>query len=183
MTVVVLLMSLKKLFTRYMPSPEQLRSHKHLKVFGHFLEHHNLWYLNRRSAAGAVAIGLFMAWVPVPFQMFLAAGAAVIARVNVPISVALVWLTNPVTMPPMFYGAYRLGAWILDSPRRPFNFTLSWEWLMDSLYTIGPSFLTGCFIIGVLSSLLGYFLVNILWRLSIMRQRRARLGSAGNQLT
>ena len=87
------------------------------------------------------------------FQMFLAAGAAIIARVNVPVSVALVWLTNPITIPPMFYGAYRLGAWVLDVPRRPFNFELSWDWLMDSLYTIGPSFLTGCFIIGTLSSI------------------------------
>lgn len=157
---------IKTLIARYVPDPEQLRQHKHLKVFGKLLEHDGLWFLNRKSAAGAVAIGLFMAWVPVPFQMFLAAGAAIIARVNVPVSVALVWLTNPITMPPMFYGAYRLGAWVLDAPRRPFNFELSWDWLMDSLYTIGPSFLTGCFIIGALSSILGYLTVNILWSVS-----------------
>ncbi len=154
---------LNEILARFVPNIEQLRQHKYLKFFAKWLDNDQLWSLTRHSVASGAAIGLFMAWVPVPFQMSLAAGVAILLRVHVPIAVALVWLTNPVTMPPMFYGAYRLGAWILDAPRRPFHFTLSWDWLMDSIHTIGPSFLTGCLIIGILSSLLGYLTVHLCW--------------------
>lgn len=54
-----------------MPDPEKLRNHKHLRIFGSLLNKPNLWALNRRSAPGAFAIGLFVAWMPMPFQMVL----------------------------------------------------------------------------------------------------------------
>jgi len=56
-----------------------------------------------------MAVGLFCAFVPLPIQMLLAAAAAIIFRVNLPISVGLVWITNPVTIPPMFYFCYKVG--------------------------------------------------------------------------
>ena len=105
---------LKKLIQRYTPKPDTLKNHKHLKIFGDLLHDANLWHLNRRSAAGAFAVGLFMCWIPLPSQMIMAAGLAVLFRVNLPISVALVWVSNPVTMPPMFYFAYLIGAFCLQ---------------------------------------------------------------------
>jgi uncharacterized protein len=55
-----------------------------------------------------------MMYMPPIGQMFMAAAAAIVLRVNLPISVALVWITNPLTIPPMFYFAY-----LLCHPRRP----------------------------------------------------------------
>ena len=95
----------KKTIQRFLPDPNKIRHHKSLKIFGRLLQDANLWHLNRRSARGAFAVGLFFAFIPVPFQMVLAAAGAILFRVNLPISVALVWLTNPLTMPPIFYGA------------------------------------------------------------------------------
>ena len=99
---------------RYLPTPAELRENRLLQPVAHLLNNPELWHLNRRSAAGAVFIGLFCAWLPIPSQMVLAALLAIGFRCNLPISVALVWITNPLTIPPMFYFAYRLGAWLLD---------------------------------------------------------------------
>ena len=44
---------------------------------------------------------------------YLASVLAIVSRCNLPVAFALVWITNPLTIPPMFYFAYRLGAWLL----------------------------------------------------------------------
>ncbi|MGD9000231.1 MAG: DUF2062 domain-containing protein, partial [Granulosicoccaceae bacterium] len=120
---------LKKYIKKLMPDHDKVRAHKHLQVFGTLLHDPNLFHMNRRSISGAFAVGLFCAWLPLPFQMVLAAAVAIYVRVNMPLSVALVWTSNPVTMPPLFYFAYKLGAWVLGLPPGKFHFELSFEWL------------------------------------------------------
>jgi uncharacterized protein (DUF2062 family) len=166
----------KKLIKRYMPDHHTIREHKHLRFFGTLLHDPNLWHLNRRSASGAFGVGLFMAFVPVPFQMLLAAAGAILFRVNLPLSVALVWLTNPLTMPPMFYFTYRLGDWLLGIPpsSEGFHFELSYEWLVTELGAIWQPFLLGCFVSGVVSALVGYLAIRGLWRLHLVRHYKAR---------
>ena len=51
-----------------------------------------------------------MAFLPVPFQMVLAALGALWRRVNLPLAVALICITNPLTMAPAFYLCYKVGA-------------------------------------------------------------------------
>ena len=99
----------KRLIKKYMPDPEKLKQQKSLQFLGDRLHEPNLWHLNRRSVSLAFAVGLFAAWIPTPGQMAIAAAAAFYFRANLPISVALVWVTNPLTMPPMFYFAYIVG--------------------------------------------------------------------------
>ncbi len=169
----------KKFIKRLMPDHRTIREHKHLRFLGTLLHDPNLWHLNRRSASGAFAVGLFMAWVPVPFQMLLGAIGAILFRVNLPLSVALVWVTNPLTMPPMFYFAYLVGTWIVGVPDggHAIEFELSYEWLATELTLIWQPFLLGCFVMGVLSSVGGYMGVRGLWRLHLVRhyqQRKAR---------
>jgi uncharacterized protein len=158
----------KKFIERFMPKPETLKDHKHLRMFGELLHQPNLWALNRKSAPGAFAIGLFVAWIPMPFQMVLAAALAIFFNVNIPIAVALVWITNPLTMPVMFYGAYLLGAKILGHVPQKFTFEASWQWLESSIATIGPSFLLGCLVLGVIFALGGYFVIINLWKYSVL---------------
>jgi len=76
----------KKFIKRYLPDHEKIRNHKSLnKIFGTLLHDPNLLHLNRRSVSGAMAVGLFLAFVPLPIQMGLAAGIAILIRVNLPI--------------------------------------------------------------------------------------------------
>lgn len=164
----------RKFIQRIMPNHETVKNSRSLKIFGRLLHDANLWHLNRRSAAGAFAVGLFFAFIPVPFQMVLAAAAAIPFRVNLPLSVALVWVSNPITMPVLFYFCYLVGAFILDQPSQVFSFELSWRWLGESIATIGPAFLLGCFIMAVVSSIIGYFAINLLWRQSVVNAWRER---------
>ena len=164
----------KEFLKRWMPAPETLRDHKHLRLFARWLGEPNLWQLNRRSAAGAFAVGLCIAWVPVPFQMVLAAGLAILCRVNLPISVALVWVTNPLTMPPMFYFAYYVGVHLLGMPPVDFELSFSWEWLRSVMSTIGTPFLLGCAVMAICSSSCGYLAIRLLWRYSIIRKMAHR---------
>lgn len=151
-----------------MPDPKALQKHKYLQVFGKLLDKPNLWALNRKSAPGSFAVGLFVAWIPMPFQMVAAAGLAILFNVNIPVAVALVWITNPLTMPFMFYMAYLFGAWMLGHPTESFHFEASWQWIESSLTTIGPPFLLGCLVLGVISALVGFFVIKSLWKYSIL---------------
>ncbi|HHS84250.1 MAG TPA: DUF2062 domain-containing protein [Gammaproteobacteria bacterium] len=170
----------RKFLKRHMPDHRQIREHKHLQVFGGLLHDPNLWHLNRRSAAGAFAVGLFCAFVPIPLQMILAAGVAILFRVNLPISVALVWITNPLTMAPIYYFAYKLGAWVLHQPAQQFLAVPTFEQVLTGLNAVWIPFLLGCFILSSVSAAIGYFTIRGLWRLYVVRQwRRKKLHRKG----
>jgi uncharacterized protein (DUF2062 family) len=62
---------------------------------------------------------------------------------------------------------------VLRTPLEPFAFEASWDWLAHSIHTIGKPFLTGCLLMGICSAIVGYFVIDWLWRLSV---RKAQLG-------
>ncbi|WAJ71192.1 DUF2062 domain-containing protein [Catenovulum adriaticum] len=164
----------KKLIQRCLPDHHKIKSQKSLKIFGSLLHDPNLWHLNRKSVAGAFALGLFNAFIPVPFQMWLSAAGAILFRVNLPLAVVIVWLTNPFTIPPIFFGCYLLGATVLGQEPLQFHFQLSWDWLVQSMGTIGPSLIVGCLICATFFSILGYFVMNMVWRFSVKKNWQKR---------
>lgn len=171
----------RDILRRYLPKIEELRHARGFHLLGERLHDPELWHLTRRSTALAVGIGLFLAFVPVPFQMLLAAAAALIVRVNLPVTVACVWLTNPLTMAPIYYGCYRLGAWVLGMPPQPFHLELTWEWLSHSLHDTWQPLLLGNLLVALLCAVTGYATVRLLWRLHLVRrwqERKRRRGPA-----
>lgn len=173
----------KKIIKKMIPDHETIKNQKSLKIFGSLLHDANLWHLNRKSVAGAFALGLFNAFIPVPFQMWLSALGAIALRVNLPLSIALVWITNPLTMGPIFYGCYLVGEMVMGPTGTEFKFEASWEWLVNSLETVGPTFLVGCLVCSVVASVVGYFGINLLWRQSVRRnwqQRQEKTQTADN---
>jgi uncharacterized protein (DUF2062 family) len=165
-----------------MPDPAVLKKHRHLRHLGELLKDENLWHLNRRSVSGGVASGLFWAMIPIPVQMFTSAFSAIFFRVNLPISVALVWITNPVTIPPVFYFNYLVGTWLLGKPADVGEFQLSIEWIMAELSTIWKPLYLGSFVIGVLLSVTGYAAMRLYWRWHVLKRFHARpAGRAGRR--
>ncbi len=163
----------KKIIQRFLPEHHHFKEHKHLQFLGEHLHNPNLWHLNRRSAALAFAVGFFCMYLPIPGQMIMAAILALLVGANLPVSVVLVWITNPVTMPPMFYAAYMVGAWILgvESNISPDLFTMGGA--VHELGHIWWPLLLGSLILGTLLAGVGYAGIRTAWRyLAIRRWRR-----------
>lgn len=165
----------KKFIKKYLPDTQKIRGHRHLKVFGSIINSPNLWHLNRYSISTAFSIGLFTAFLPIPMQMVVAAALAIIFRANLPISVALVWITNPFTMPPIFYFCFKVGAFIMNVPPTGFLFEPSIEWLTTGFLRIWKPFLLGCLTVGILTSLIANITLRVIWRFSVIRSWKLRL--------
>lgn len=119
---------------RYLPSPERIREQKALGFLRHRLADPSLWHLNRRSASLAMFWGLICAFLPIPLQMVPATVIAIILRINLPLMMFLVWLTNPLTMIPFIYASYWVGSRILGVPMLDKQHLIAlWSKLWDSL--------------------------------------------------
>lgn len=164
----------RRFLQRHLPRPDTLKQHRSLRFMAHLIADPALWVLSRRSVSNAFAIGLFSALLPIPFQMVVAALGARLARCNLPLAVALVWITNPLTMPIVYYVNYCIGAWLLqtDALRAPEKITT--EWLGDQFMEILPSLALGSLVSAIVLAALGYLLTRLLWRWQVSRSWRAR---------
>ncbi|PWF48494.1 DUF2062 domain-containing protein [Massilia glaciei] len=84
-----------------LPSPQSLRQSRLLKPLGRYLHHHFLWQFNRRAVAGGLAAGLFSGLILPLGQIGLAAVAAIVFRVNLPVAALSTLVTNPLTVGPI----------------------------------------------------------------------------------
>ncbi len=164
----------KKFLRRLIPHPDVLLRYKSLRLFGPLIHQPALWALNRRSVARAFAVALFCGWLPVPGHTFFAIALAIPVRANVPLSMILVWFSNPFTMPVLFYIAYRFGVWILQLPLAPFHFELSIAWLEAEFLTLWKPLLLGSLVIGLSSALLVYGLIQKIWTYQILHHWKKR---------
>jgi len=164
----------KKILRKFLPHPDVITQNRWIKLLGPRLQEPSLWHINRRACSAAVALGIFCAFIPVPFQMLIAAIFAIWIRANILVAVPMVWLSNPITMGPMFYFCYLVGVEILEIEPEDFHFELSFDWLFNSLAEIWQPFLLGCFVVGVITSLAAFLLVRILWHLHILNHMKAR---------
>jgi len=167
-------MGLRVFFKRFLPATQMIRDHKHLRFLGRLLHDPNLFHINRRSAAGGVAIGLFTAFLPLPGHMVIAAVLSVLFRVNLPLGVALVWLTNPITLAPYLYLAYKTGVLLLNVPAQPVNFELTFSWAGAVLRDTWQPLIVGCLFYSTTTAAIGYSLVKWLWRFATIKKWEER---------
>ena len=165
---------LKNRLQKMIPDKESIRRNKGLRPIRHLLGRANLWSVNRKTVSLAVSIGLFAAFIPVPSQMLLAAIFAVWMKANLPISVATVWVSNPLTMGPMFYFCYKLGAWLLDLQLAAGEVEWSIGWLSDNAGKIGYPFLLGCLVCSWVSAISGFVIVRVFWNFMVISKWKAR---------
>lgn len=167
----------RKLIKRFMPKPEKIRAQKSLGFMASHLADPGLWTLTRTSVSGAFSLGLFVAFMPLPMQMLVAAFFAGLLRVNLPISVGLVWVSNPLTMPPMFFASYRLGAWLLNLPVSRHSSDGTLDWILTHFNQVWPPLLLGCVILGASFALVANVAVRLLWRWHVSQSWNRRQSS------
>ena len=142
-----------------------------------FLEKYNLpkAYLavNRRMITRGVAVGLFWGFIPMPMQMLAVMATTPFFRFNVPIAISMVWLSNPITMPPMYYIEYLTGNFLLGREGiEDIELTMSWftehfDEILVPLY-VGTSFYS-IVVTGII-----YVVLNRLWVNSVHTEKRER---------
>ncbi len=167
-------MSLKAFLRKYIPEKKHIQEHKHLRHFGDWLHDPNIWHLNRGSSAGGVAVGLFWAMMPLPLQTVFAAATAIFLRVNLPLSIIFLWVTNPITAAPIYYLAYKLGSVLLHEPIQKFHFEFSMHWVSETLVHIWQPLMAGCLLLGISSAAIAYVSIRLLWRILLLRKRDLR---------
>ena len=167
-----------------MPNVDKVREVKALSMFGDTLFHPALWHLNRRSAAGGVAVGLFCGLIPGPLQMLGSAIVCVFLRVNLPLALVTTLYTNPLTIVPLYLIAYEIGGFTLGAggfsmpPAPP-----EWEWghMIDStaamgrwMMGLGAPLAVGLLMLASILAALGYVTVRGLWSVYLRRAWHAR---------
>mgnify|MGYP001050786637 FL=1 len=161
---------MKKFFKDNLPKPDDLRKYKALGVLGDSIFEKNLWVINKNTLSRALAIGLFWGWMPMFFQMIPAAFCAIYFRANLPLSLAGVWISNPITMPPMMYLGYEFGNLVLGIDPLFDKFEASLEWIGSVFSLIWEPLLVGTMIIGISSAIVGFFGVHLLWKIIAYRK-------------
>jgi len=178
----------KQFLRRHLPSPAKIASMKGLGRLRPYLSDPNLWHLNRRSVSGAMYWGLFCAFLPIPMQIIPVTIGAILFRVNLPLSIVLIWITNPLTILPILYSAYWVGASVLDVPMLDMHsigalFGDLIRWVLQqgnnpfannaSAMLVWP-LLLGMMIEAVVASLVGGTLTRVVWRWYVVRDWRKR---------
>lgn len=170
------------------PDHRSIADNRWLAPFRGTLLHPRLWHLNRHSAAGGVALGLFCGLIPGPLQMISAAFGAVLLRVNLPLALLATLYTNPFTIVPLYLAAFKLGAWVLQVDGSfvapPEWGTLNWHAWMHAVFdwglTLGRPLAFGLLLLALALAASGYLLMRMAWRWHLLAawRRRCQIRSA-----
>lgn len=162
----------RKKLKKILPTHEKIKEKKFLKIFGKFLHKKEIWSLSRKRVVAGVFIGIFVACLPMPLQMVLATFLAIVLNANLPISFILIFISNPITMPPIFYFEYKIGNLFLK-PETIIEFNI--DSMTDNFDQIALSLWTGAIVVGIFSSVICAVIVNFLWIYLVKKDRNKNL--------
>ena len=164
----------RKTIRRLLPDINEVLKKPSLRWIRRLANDPNLFHLNRHSVSLAVAVGVFCAFMPLPGQTLIALLLCYLLRANLPIGVLLIWISNPITIPPMFYLTYQLGSYISDTEAIVFTVQMEWEWFKSLGNEILLPLFVGSFICGSILSIISYFSIFYLWRWKVVKNWRLR---------
>lgn len=167
---------------KYLPHPDSISDNRWLRPFRSSLLHPRLWHLNRHSAAGAVAVGLFCGLIPGPLQMIGAAIGALVFKVNLPLAMFVTLYTNPLTIVPLYLVAYEIGRLAIGDnghfvppPDLDVSNLAAWAHAaMEWMFGLGKPLGIGLPLLASLLAVAGYFATKAAWRIWLIRAWRRR---------
>jgi uncharacterized protein len=161
---------------KFAPHPHALLERWPLRLFRARLLHLDpkLWTLHRRGVTAGFGAGLAICFMPLPIHTLLAILVGIIWRINIPAIIAGTLMANPLTMVPLYYCAYRVGAAISGERVHHFGFRLSWDWLQHGLGPVWRPFLIGCVVCAAVCGTCGWLILEYIWRRQVLHRRRIR---------
>lgn len=170
-------MKLFKNLRKHLPTPKQIAEFKYLHIFGDSLKQPELWTFNRQTTAKGIAIGIFCAFLPMPFEIIPAIFIAIMLRGNLPFAVAGIWISNPVTWVPLYTPCYLLGTKIIQIEPIALSNT--------NILELGIHYVAlwlGCLIVGTFLSIATHFTINVIWRFNTQQRWKRRALSRLNRI-
>lgn len=159
---------------RYLPSKEQLKEYRLVGMLGEAVFAPSLWHFGRHSVSYAMLVGGVCCFLPIPLQMIPALAICVFIRCNVPITVGIVWISNPLTMPPMMFFAYQVGNALLGRESTVGNINFSLDWFTSQLLSLWQPLLLGSLVCGFTIGITGFLVARIYYRVRIILYLRRK---------
>ena len=170
-----------KWLRHHIPTRENIHRYRLLRPFAPHLGQPALWRMTPRSVPRGVALGLFVG-VIIPFMhTAIAAILAIPLRANIAITAICTLVVNPLTIPPIYYAAYRIGSWELHhdatlvNPAAAERFSSELSRLLFWIHQASGPIAVGVLTIAIVSAAIGYLASAVTWRSwlgSRSRQRR-----------
>jgi uncharacterized protein (DUF2062 family) len=154
---------------KHLPTASEIHEFRYIHIFGDTLKQAELWAFNRTGVSKGIGIGLFCAFLPMPFEMIPAIFIAAMLGGNIPFSVACVWISNPLTWIPLYTPCYLLGAKIIGVSPIPLHqiTILKVGWHYVALWL-------GCLLVGTAIAFISHFTISSLWRMHIISRWQNR---------
>jgi len=163
-----------KKFLRPLPRRSNIHRYPVLKWFSDTAYKKSfLWSFKSKPIQSALFWGIWISLLPiVGIQMLVVFFVSLIARANLPVIVALQWISNPLTMGPIYFADYKIGMTILkllgiDYPQNKL-LSAEYDWadfsykeLIRLLDTFPPMLLGGS-VLGIFFAVITVFLYKIL---------------------
>jgi uncharacterized protein len=170
----------RRFFKRLSRRRHELSNRWFIRPFRSLLSNPAYWSVHRSNVPKAVALALFVAFIPLPIHVLTVMVLALWWQVNVPVAIATVFVSNPLTIVPQFYLAYWVGSRILGTRVTDFAFEMSWQWLHTGLLPVWKPFLLGCLILGASSAALAYTALRLSWQLTlVVKYHERKRGAKG----
>jgi uncharacterized protein len=128
-----------------------------------------------------MAVGVFVAFTPtIPFHTVLAITLAFVFRGSKPAALIGSWLSNPLTIPVLYYGSFKLGVILLGR-----NIPLSLQHsdlnaLIARGWDVAFAAIAGGALLGILPAVGGYFITLNLFRRIRTRRAASHDAAAGS---
>ena len=151
-----------------------------LKPFTARVHGRGCWTFNRHSVTRAFALGLFIAFIPptpLPVHLVTCVVLGMLFRLNLPVLIATVFVSNPFTWLPQVAGSIWVGAKLMGLDLMPVLHALKPRSLWTEVHQLWAPLLLGALVLGLAAAGVGYVLAQLAWRahvIFLLRRRRAR---------
>lgn len=162
---------------RYLPDAESLRQHPHIQRFGNQMQHSPIWHVNRRSASRGVSVGMFFAFLPIPFRTLPVIVFSIISGANLPIAIVCTWIFNNIVLGPSYYYGFKLGQYLLQIPENSDALSFNVQQLLELLMVSWQPLMLGNVVIASVMSLSSYCLARAFWRYRTVKRWQRRNNS------